>query len=229
MVCEKCGGVLADDCRFCTHCGAPVPFAREWHEWDDQAVDDLIQQMEQQAAKQPSDREEAKEAEAVPSQDEQKDAACQSEASIGFEPQEKAEEAKQPQQNESAEAKQPSTEDRADQRPIYARDCAQKEPPHTTEKQLDKGEETVPCYRPVRTQDASEMSTGEWVMVLLLTIIPVVNLVVLCVWAFTSHTDSVKRSYARAALIVLAIVTVLGVAFLAALVLDLISAALLLL
>ena len=51
---------------------------------------------------------------------------------------------------------------------------------------------------------------GEWVRILLLTLIPIVNIVLLCVWAFDSTSRPTKRNWARAQLIVVAVATVIA-------------------
>lgn len=50
------------------------------------------------------------------------------------------------------------------------------------------------------------VSTGNWVITLLITAIPLVNIVMLFVWAFSSETNASKSNWAKASLIWLAIV-----------------------
>lgn len=45
------------------------------------------------------------------------------------------------------------------------------------------------------------LKVGDWIVVLLLTMIPVVNLIVLLIWAFGSGTNPNKGNFAKAALI----------------------------
>lgn len=59
-------------------------------------------------------------------------------------------------------------------------------------------------------------SIGDWVITLLLTSIPVVNIVVLIYWAVSNSTEPVKANFAKAALIWMAIVIALYVLFLGA-------------
>lgn len=64
-------------------------------------------------------------------------------------------------------------------------------------------------YRPV--------STGEWMITYLLMMIPLVNIVLLFVWAFGSNTPVSKANWAKASLIW----AVIGIAFYAVLALTL--------
>jgi len=52
------------------------------------------------------------------------------------------------------------------------------------------------------------VSVGEWMLTLLISVIPVVNLVMLFVWAFGSNTKLSKANWAKAILIWLAILVV---------------------
>ena len=65
------------------------------------------------------------------------------------------------------------------------------------------------------SQDAT--STGQWVLTLFLMCIPVVNIVLLFVWAFGSNTAESKRNWARANLIWILIGIVLSIALVAVL------------
>ncbi|WP_391206258.1 hypothetical protein [Psychrobacillus sp. L4] len=58
---------------------------------------------------------------------------------------------------------------------------------------------------------ASEMSVGEWLITMLIMIIPIVNIVMLFVWGF-GNADP-RRNYARASLIWMAISIVLVILF----------------
>lgn len=66
------------------------------------------------------------------------------------------------------------------------------------------------------------VSTSEWVWTFLISVIPLVNIIMLFVWAFSSSTNENKANWAKAALIWVAIITVfyigifvlLGAAFL---------------
>ena len=55
------------------------------------------------------------------------------------------------------------------------------------------------------------MKTLEWLWSLILTAIPIVNLVVLLIWSFGAGTSTSKRNWARAKLILVAVSTVLSV------------------
>lgn len=55
------------------------------------------------------------------------------------------------------------------------------------------------------------ISLGNWMLTLFLTFIPVVNIIMLIVWAVSSNTPPSKANWARAALLWIAIFFVLGV------------------
>jgi hypothetical protein len=57
----------------------------------------------------------------------------------------------------------------------------------------------------------SEMSVGEWLISMLIMIIPIVNIVMLFIWGFGSPDP--RRNYARASLIWMAICIGLAVLF----------------
>jgi hypothetical protein len=56
---------------------------------------------------------------------------------------------------------------------------------------------------------------GEWIVTYLLMAIPVVNIIMLFVWAFSSETHPSKKTYAQASLIFALIGIVLYVIFIA--------------
>lgn len=58
-------------------------------------------------------------------------------------------------------------------------------------------------------QNNSIVTMGDWVITILLSGIPIVNIVMLCVWAFGSGTPVSKKNYAKAQLIFVAIGVVL--------------------
>jgi len=61
-------------------------------------------------------------------------------------------------------------------------------------------------------------SVGDWMITLLILTIPLVNFIVLLIWAFSSSTDPIKANFSKAALIWLLIIMLLYVLFLGALV-----------
>jgi succinate dehydrogenase/fumarate reductase cytochrome b subunit len=58
-------------------------------------------------------------------------------------------------------------------------------------------------------QDNQTVTTGNWVLTLLITLIPVVNIIMLFVWAFGAGTQPSKANWAKASLIWLAIFIVI--------------------
>ena len=63
----------------------------------------------------------------------------------------------------------------------------------------------VPAEKPV--------SVGEWMLTLLLMVIPLVNLIMLFVWAFGSNTPKSKANWAKATLLWVLICTALSIVF----------------
>lgn len=63
------------------------------------------------------------------------------------------------------------------------------------------------------TPQSTTVSTGDWVVTILLSAIPLVNFVLLFVWAFSSGTAPSKANWAKATLIFLLIFSVLGFLF----------------
>ena len=47
----------------------------------------------------------------------------------------------------------------------------------------------------------SPISIGNWIISLILTMIPIVNIIMLFVWAFSNGTNPTKANWAKAALI----------------------------
>ena len=62
--------------------------------------------------------------------------------------------------------------------------------------------------------NTSVVTTGDWMVTILITIIPIVNIVMLFVWAFGSGSNPSKANWAKASLIWFAIV--IGVYFMLA-------------
>jgi NADH:ubiquinone oxidoreductase subunit 3 (subunit A) len=55
---------------------------------------------------------------------------------------------------------------------------------------------------PLPQKQERMLSSKEWLGVLLLSVLPVIGLILCFVWAFDMHIPKVKRSFARAALLV---------------------------
>lgn len=60
---------------------------------------------------------------------------------------------------------------------------------------------------------APALSIGEWVVTILITFIPLVNIIMLFVWGFSSSTNPNKANWAKAMLIWMAIGIVLWLIF----------------
>ena len=67
-------------------------------------------------------------------------------------------------------------------------------------------------YQPFQKQ-AEEVTLGDWMITILLSAIPVVNLVMLFLWAFGSTTNPSKANWAKATLIWMVIGIVLAILF----------------
>lgn len=81
--------------------------------------------------------------------------------------------------------------------PTYGEPCYQRPAPPAPDPDVDEPEPPV--------------KTLEWLWSLILTAIPIVNLVVLLIWSFGAGTSTSKRNWARAKLILVAVSTVLSV------------------
>lgn len=62
----------------------------------------------------------------------------------------------------------------------------------------------------VRQVDNSVMSIKDWLITMLITAIPLVGIIMLFVWAFGDGTNQNKANYAKASLIWLVIVALIG-------------------
>lgn len=60
-----------------------------------------------------------------------------------------------------------------------------------------------------RMQDENVVTLGEWILTIFLMWIPIVNLILLIVWAFGSNTKPSKANWAKASLLWMVIGTVL--------------------
>lgn len=57
------------------------------------------------------------------------------------------------------------------------------------------------------------VSVWDWIGVIILMAIPLINLIMLFVWAFSEETNPSKKNYARATLIIFAIIILLFIFF----------------
>ncbi len=60
-------------------------------------------------------------------------------------------------------------------------------------------------------ENKSVVSTGEWILMLILMGIPCVNLILCFVWGFGSNVNANKKNFCRAQLILIAIGAVIGI------------------
>lgn len=83
---------------------------------------------------------------------------------------------------------------------------------NTQDTQMNNVTEATTFSEPNVTKEKAEvMSLGEWVIIILITAIPIVNLVMLFVWAFSKGENPNKRNWARANLIWMGIGIVLAI------------------
>lgn len=59
------------------------------------------------------------------------------------------------------------------------------------------------------------LSVGDWLITMIITAIPIVGIIMLFVWAFSSSTHPTKVNWAKATLILIAIVLILYIIFFA--------------
>jgi hypothetical protein len=69
-----------------------------------------------------------------------------------------------------------------------------------------------PPYGPSPTLDQSVMTLKDWIITLLLSAIPCVNIVLLIIWAASNTGNENRRNYARATLVIMAVAMVLSFA-----------------
>ncbi len=74
----------------------------------------------------------------------------------------------------------------------------------------------------LHTEKAEEVTLKEWIVTLLITVIPVVNVIMYFVWAFSENTKSSKANWAKATIIlfaalvaiyILVFVVIMGIGF----------------
>lgn len=65
----------------------------------------------------------------------------------------------------------------------------------------------------ISRQNLSIVSIGDWIITLILVCIPVVNFIMLLVWAFSSSTPVSKANWAKATLLLMIISIVLMLLF----------------
>lgn len=64
-----------------------------------------------------------------------------------------------------------------------------------------------------RNELAEVITVKDWLLTLLLLALPLVNIIMLCIWSFSDNVNPNKKSFARAELIWIAIATVLSTIF----------------
>ncbi len=69
----------------------------------------------------------------------------------------------------------------------------------------------TPPTTPVQPIQAGIVGIGDWILTLIIMIIPLVNIIMLFVWAFGGGTNPSKANWAKASLILVLIGIILGV------------------
>ena len=85
--------------------------------------------------------------------------------------------------------------------------------PQPNYSQPDPGYSQVPPVQPYNYAAEPDVSVGEWLLSMILAVLPCVGQILLIVWAFGSNTAPSKRNWARAMLIVMLIGLVLSMIF----------------
>lgn len=58
-----------------------------------------------------------------------------------------------------------------------------------------------------------EVTIGNWILTLIVTMIPILNIIMLFVWSFSRNTNLTKSNWAKAMLILIAVWIILGLIF----------------
>ena len=74
---------------------------------------------------------------------------------------------------------------------------------------LNQNPQQAPVYGQPEVEPV--ITVGDWALTILLTCIPCVNIIMLCIWAFGSSTPKTKSNWAKAQLIFVAIGVVLSI------------------
>lgn len=67
----------------------------------------------------------------------------------------------------------------------------------------------------VETIKTERISVGDWLITLIISSIPLVGIIMLFVWSFSNDTNPTKANWAKATLILIAIVLLLSIIFMA--------------
>ena len=70
-----------------------------------------------------------------------------------------------------------------------------------------------PGFNPYNFKNQSIVSVGDWIVTFIIMIIPLVNIIMLFVWAFGSGTPESKANWAKANLIMYLVAIILVVIF----------------
>ena len=78
--------------------------------------------------------------------------------------------------------------------------------------------QSQPYQNPAAYTDASPLSLGNYLIMMIVSAIPVVGFIMMLIWAFSGNTNLNRKNYARAALIMMLIGVVLCAVFASAII-----------
>ena len=63
----------------------------------------------------------------------------------------------------------------------------------------------------MENQNNNVIGLGEWLMAIIITVIPILNIIMLFYWSFSKSTNPTKANWAKANLVVYAIIIILTI------------------
>lgn len=213
MVCKNCNHEIDNGAMFCTYCGTPV---EKTSEPETQPVENTVAEDVQQNPYENVQISQPEVDNAQPTADNQSQQNPYSSQQYGQQDQTYYQ---QPQPNRTSYGQQftnsPNNAYGANQGKYgnqyqnYNNGYNQQ---YNTQYQQTYNAQPVPPVVPsYGTPETQPVSVGGWIGVMLLSCLPLVNLIMLFVWAFSSSTKKSLKNYARAALIMFLIVFVIAI------------------
>ena len=210
MVCKNCNHEIDNGAMFCTYCGTPV---EKTSEPETQPVENTVAEDVQQNPYENVQTSQPEVDNAQPTADNQSQQNPYSSQQYGQQDQTYYQ---QPQPNRTSYGQQftnsPNNAYGANQgkygNQYQNYNNGYNQQYNTQYQQTYNAQPVVPSYGTPETQP---VSVGGWIGVMLLSCLPLVNLIMLFVWAFSSSTKKSLKNYARAALIMFLIVFVIAI------------------
>lgn len=211
MVCKNCNHEIDNGAMFCTYCGTPV---EQTSEPETQPVENVSTEDAAQNSYENVQTSQPEVDNAQPTADSQPQ---QNPYSQQYGQQNQA--YYQPQPNKTSYGQQftnsPNNDYGANQskygNQYQSYNNGYNQQYNTQYQQTYNSQPVPPVAPPYGTPDTQPVSIGGWIGVMLLTCLPLVNLIMLFVWAFSSSTKKSLKNYARASLILILIGVVLAV------------------